>query len=125
MNTTRHHVIKPTPERTASTAATIAAAGALLCGVCCVLPFALPAVAIASAGGILAFFADWFWGALYAAVAMVASAWVWVIRTSLRTRKRPAHRTLVMMTFATIILAIAAVWPTVEPHIIEILKPRT
>ena len=40
------------PERAARGAALTVAAGAVACGVRCVLPFALPAVALASAGGI-------------------------------------------------------------------------
>ena len=41
------------PERAARGAALTAAAGAVACGVCCLLPFALPAVALAGAGGII------------------------------------------------------------------------
>jgi hypothetical protein len=37
-----------------SVAALTTAAGAVACGVCCVLPFALPVVAAAGAGGALA-----------------------------------------------------------------------
>jgi uncharacterized membrane protein YphA (DoxX/SURF4 family) len=42
------------PEKVARTAAIATAATAVLCGVCCVLPFALPAVAAAMSGGVLA-----------------------------------------------------------------------
>ena len=48
--------------RLASTAATTTAIGAIACGVCCVLPFALPAVALAGTGGVIAWFGQAFWG---------------------------------------------------------------
>jgi hypothetical protein len=110
------------PERTASTAAATVAIGAVACGVCCVLPFALPAVVLAASGSVLAVFAKAFWGALYLATAMVAAAWLWVIVDTRRSRKRPARATLRTMAVATAALAGAAVWPTVEPHVIATLK---
>jgi len=110
------------PERTASAAAATVAIGAVACGVCCVLPFALPAVVLASSGGVLAVFAKAFWGALYLATVMVAAAWLWVIVDMRRTRKRAARATLTMMAVATAALVAAALWPTVEPHVIAMLK---
>ena len=53
----------------------------MVCAACCVLPFALPAVVLASAGGVLAVFAQAFWGALYLAAVMVGGAWFWGSRT--------------------------------------------
>jgi hypothetical protein len=114
--------LTPSPEGAASAAAATVAVGAVACGVCCVLPFALPAVVLASSGGVLAIFAEAFWGALYLATAMVASAWLWIVADSRRSRKRPARATLTMMAMATAALATAAVWPTVEPHVIATLK---
>lgn len=96
------------PEYTASAAAATAAIGAVACGICCVLPFALPAVVLASSGGVLAVFAQAFWGALYLATALVAGSWLWVVADTRRTRKRPAQSTLVMMAVATAALAAAA-----------------
>ena len=56
------------PERAARGAALTVAAGAVACGVCCVLPFALPAVALASSGGIIAWLAGFqFWATVLAA----------------------------------------------------------
>jgi hypothetical protein len=57
--------------RTASAAALTTAAGAVACGVCCVLPFGLPAVAAASA-----------------------------------------------------VLALAIVWPRIEPYLIDLVRSR-
>ena len=46
------------PERTASIAAVTTATGAVVCGVCCVRPFAFRAVAAAGTGSLLAWFAE-------------------------------------------------------------------
>lgn len=86
-------VLVPSPEGAASTAATTVAVGAVACGVCCVLPFALPAVVLASSGGALAMFAQAFWGALYLAAAMVGTAWLWLLAQMHRSGKRPARHT--------------------------------
>lgn len=115
-------VLTASPERAASAAAATVAVGAVACGVCCVLPFALPAVVLASSGGVLAVFAQAFWGALYLATIMVGGAWLWVFADTRRTGKRPARSTLTMMAVATAALGAAAVWPTIEPHLIAVLK---
>ena len=44
-------------DRFVGTSAALASAGALVCGVCCVLPFALPAAALAVGGGVVSWFA--------------------------------------------------------------------
>jgi hypothetical protein len=115
-------VLTASPERAASAAAATVAVGAVACGVCCILPFALPAVVLASSGGVLAVFAQAFWGALYLATIMVGGAWLWVFADMRRTGKRPARSTLTMMAVATAALGAAAVWPTIEPHVITVLK---
>ena len=122
MRTRKPLALAAAPERAASAAAATVAIGAVACGVCCVLPFALPAVALAASGGTLAAFAQAFWGALYFATAMVAIAWLWVIVDTRRTEKRPARATLTMMVVATAALAVAGLWPTIEPHLITMLK---
>ncbi len=115
-------VLTPSPEGAASAAAATVAVGAVACGVCCVLPFALPAVVLASSGGVLAVFAQAFWGALYLATVLVGAAWLWVFADTRRTGKRPNRSTLTMMAVATAALGAAAVWPTIEPHLIAMLK---
>jgi hypothetical protein len=114
--------LTPSPERAASAAAATVAVGAVACGVCCVLPFALPAVVLASSGGVLAVFAQAFWGALYLAAVMVGGAWLWVLADTRRTGRRPHRSTLTMMAVATAALGAAALWPTIEPHLIATLK---
>lgn len=115
-------VLVPSPEGAASTAATTVTVGAVACGVCCVLPFALPAVVLASSGGALAMFAQAFWGALYLAAAMVGTAWLWLLAQMHRSGKRPARATLSMMAVGTAALAAAALWPSLEPHLIAAIK---
>ena len=108
--------------RFASTAATTTAVGAIACGVCCVLPFALPAVVLAGTGGVIAWLGQAFWGALYSAGTLVAIAWGWVATSSIRTGRRPARATVRAMLVATAALGIALVWPVVEPHILRALR---
>ena len=115
-------VLTPSPERAASAAAATVAIGAVACGVCFVLPFALPAVVLAASGGVIAMFAKAFWGALYLATAMVALGWLWVGVDTRRTGKPPARATITTMAIATAALALAALWPRVEPHVIATLK---
>lgn len=115
-------VLAASPDRAASAAAATVAIGAVACGVCCVLPFALPAVVLAVSGGVFALFGTAFWGALYLATAMVAAAWLWVIVETRRTRKRPVRATLSWMAVATTALVAAAAWPAIEPQLIALLK---
>ena len=108
--------------RLASAAATTTAIGAIACGVCCVLPFALPAVALAGTGGVIAWFGQAFWGALYTAGALVTLAWTWVAVITFRTKRRPAPSTLRAMLMATVALGVALIWPALEPHIRRALR---
>lgn len=108
--------------RVAGGAAALAATGALACGVCCVLPFALPAAVLAMSGGVLAWFAGltpWITGL---ALVAVTGAWLWVGLLTLRTRRRPATSTLITMAAASALLAAALTWPRIEPVIIGVLK---
>jgi hypothetical protein len=108
----------------ATSAAGVAAAGALACAACCILPFALPAAALAVAGGALAWLAGIYEGAIVAAIALVAAAWIWVIWQSLRARKRPAAATVVVMLGASVMLALAYFWPAIEPIAVAALNAR-
>lgn len=110
------------PERSARGAALTVAAGAVACGVCCVLPFALPAVALASAGGIIAWLGGvQFWATVFAAT-IVAGAWIWIVVQSVSTKAKPARSTIYMMGIATTVLLLALLWSRVEPLIIQALK---
>ena len=111
LETRRLLSLTASPERTASAAAATVAIGAVACGVCCVLPFALPAVVLGTSGGVLPPFAKAFWGALNVATVMVGVARLWVIVRTRRTRTRPARPMLSWMAVATTALVAAAAWP--------------
>jgi hypothetical protein len=109
-------------DRVAGSSAALAATGALACGICCVLPFALPATALALGGGVVSWFAKATpWAMRIASVAMLAG-WAWVILQSLRTKRRPARPTLLTLAFATAVFASAAVWWHFEREIIHLLR---
>jgi hypothetical protein len=108
-------------KRTAAVAAT-AAGGALLCSVCCVAPFALPAAVLAVAGGALAWLAAAHVWVTAIALGAVASAWLWVGVQSRRGGSRPATSTLVVLTVATLALALAFSWPTFEANLVRMLR---
>jgi hypothetical protein len=77
-NTTRPIAGKESGEKAVGLTAVTLAAGAVACGACCVLPFALPAVVVAGTGSILAFVASahaWVTGL---AVLAVVGAWGWM-----------------------------------------------
>lgn len=102
---------------TAAAVATTAAA----CAICCVLPFALPAAALASFGGAIAWFAGAHPAISAVALLMVVVAWFWVGYRSYRSRARPATSTLIIMLLATVMLGVALLWPSLEPAIIALL----
>lgn len=108
--------------RLASTVATTTAIGAIACGVCCALPFALPAIVLAGVGGVIAWLGQAFWEALSLAGALVTIAWAWVAFDSIRSRRRPARSTIRAMVVATIALSVALAWPVLEPHILRALR---
>jgi len=108
----------------AASAAGVGAAGALTCAACCILPFALPAAVLATAGGALAWLASIYKGAIIAAVVLVAAAWLWVAWQSLRTRRRPAVTTTLVMLAASAMLALAYFWPAVEPIALAVFASR-
>ncbi len=107
--------------KAAASAAALATTGALACGVCCVLPFALPATVLAMSGGAIAWFAHarpWMTGA---ALVAVIGAVLWIATQTIRTRRRPAAATLVIMAGAIVLLAAALAWPRLEPLFVALL----
>ncbi|MDE2271795.1 MAG: hypothetical protein KGJ94_07405 [Xanthomonadaceae bacterium] len=105
-------------------AAGVAAAGALVCAACCVLPFALPAAVLAVAGGALAWLASVNEQAIVAAIALIATGWGWVAWQSWRARKRPATTSVLVMLAASAMLALAYSWPAIEPVVLGLLRRR-
>lgn len=110
-------------DRVAGATAVAVATGALACGVCCVLPFALPAAALAVSGGALAWFGRLYGIATLGAALAGALAWGWVGWRSLRTRRPPASATLLTMVAATVVLAGALLWPHLEGTVLGLLHP--
>jgi hypothetical protein len=114
------------PKQTGTTKATgivamTAATGAVACAACCVLPFALPAAALAGLGTMLALLAGALTWVTALAVVAVAGAWTWVGWQSLRSRAWPAPSTPYMMASATALAAVAMMWPRIEPVLIRVL----
>lgn len=101
--------------------ATIATTGAILCGVCCVLPFALPAVVVATTGTALAWIGRAHAWVTALAVIATGVAWIWVKRSG---RKGASHTpsTFYAMTAVTALLIVALVWPRIEPALIRAIR---
>jgi hypothetical protein len=119
------HSVPPPPRpktRVAGAAAAIAATGALACGMCCVLPFALPAAILAVSGGALAWFAGLMPWLTAIAMLAVAGGWLWVALLTQRARRRPALSTLLTMGASTVLLTAALVWPLLEGPIVGLLR---
>ena len=107
--------------KAAGIAAMTLATGAVVCGACCVLPFAVPAVVLASTGTILAWFAAahaWVTGL---AILAVAGAWGWIAWQTVQTRRRPARSTLYVMAGATALMVVAVLWPLIESRLLASL----
>lgn len=103
-----------------ATAAAVSTA-AVACAACCVLPFALPAAALASFGGVLGWLAGAYRWVTLVAVMTVAAAWLWVAYQSYRSRAKPRSSTLLVMAGATTMLGLALLWPTLEASAVAIL----
>jgi len=111
-----------TTEKAARAAAVATASGVLLCGVCCVLPIAIPAITLAGTGGVIAWVGRAQGWATMTAAFVVAAAWGWVGVQSILAKAKPARITLNMMVFATLISMLGFLWPRIEPVIVSRLK---
>jgi hypothetical protein len=116
----------PAKQPPGSTAAGVTAVtlstGAVACGVCCVLPFALPATVLASTGSLLAWFVNMHLWVTILAILSVVGAWGWIGWQTRRTNRKPAISTLVMMGAATVLLTVAVLWPLLEKPLIRMLR---
>jgi len=108
--------------RVVGASAALAATGALVCSVCCVLPFALPAALLAAAGGVIGWAAKATPWATGLAVLAVAGGWTWVLLDGMRTRRKPARSALLTLGLATAVFAAAALWWHFEREIIHLLR---
>jgi hypothetical protein len=97
------------------------ACAATACSVACVAPLVLPAVVLAGTGTVLAWLAGahaWMTGL---ALLAVVAAWLWIWREARRTGTRPSPSTLRLVGVATFLLALALVYPLLEPEIARAL----
>jgi hypothetical protein len=90
---------------------------AVTCAAARVAPLALPAVVLAVTGSMLAWLSGAHsWMTVLAALA-VAAAWLWLWWHAIRTGLRPATSTFRILGIATFLLALAVLWPFIEPEI--------
>lgn len=112
----------------AAGAAVVTALTAAACTACCILPFTLPAVILASAGGTIAILDHAHAWVTRLAIFAVACAWLWIAWQVRKTQRRAARSTVVVMVIATLLTAVAASWPVIEPmafNALGIVKKRT
>lgn len=100
---------------TVASAATVTALAAVACTACCILPFTLPAVVLAAAGGSIAALDHAHGWMTKLAIGVVVCAWLWIGWQIGRTRRPAARSTMVVMILATLLTATAASWPLLEP----------
>ena len=113
---------EPPGSKAAGVTAMTLSTGAVACGVCCVLPFALPATILASTGSLLALLVKMHVWVTILAILSVVGAWGWIAWQTRRTRRKPAISTLFTMGASTMLLTIAVLWPLLEKPIIRMLR---
>ena len=113
---------EPPGSKAAGVTAMTLSTGAVACGVCCVLPFALPAAVLASTGSLLALLVKMHVWVTILAILSVAGAWGWIAWQTRRTRRKPALSTLFMMGASTVLLTVAVLWPLLEKPLIRMLR---
>jgi hypothetical protein len=112
----------PPTDRVVGVSAAMVATGALACGICCVLPFALPAALLAVSGGVIGWFAKATPWAIAVALIAVLGGWTWVAIESVRTKRKPARSTLLTLGLATGVFVTAMIWWHFERAIIHLLR---
>lgn len=101
----------------ASTGATIAA-----CAMCCVVPLAWPAAALALSAGAAAWFERAQEPLTWLSALLVAAAWWMTWRKKGRVRQRPARSTIAVLILSTLLLGVAMCWNTVEPWLVKAMS---
>jgi hypothetical protein len=108
----------PEPKAAGGKAAGVAALTALAaaaCTACCLLPFTLPAVILAGAGGLIAMLDHAHGWVTHLAVLVVVCAWLWIGWQVRKTQRRTTRLTVAVMVLATLLTALAVSWPAIEP----------
>lgn len=110
-------------DKAASAAALVTSSGALLaCSACCVLPLALPAVALAVGATTLAWMEAAHGWLTLVALLMLVTAWGLVWRQTTRTGRGTAKATVYILTSATVLTGIALAWSWIEPSLMALFK---
>ena len=105
------------------TATATSSATVLACSVCCVLPLALPAAAFAGAGATMTWFENASPWMTVLSVVIVSLAWVIIWRQSVRTERRAARSTIILLSISTFLTVIALLWvPFIEGVLIRLLS---
>ena len=110
-----------------ATLGTMASIGALFsAAACCILPLALAAVGVGSAG--LSSVVPFHWPLTIAAIVAVAAGWLFYlrkreacVRDARCTNPPPAKSTLVLLCAATLFVTISACWPFIEAPLMRAL----
>jgi hypothetical protein len=101
--------------------ATATALAAVTCTACCVLPFTLPAVLLAAAGGSIVVLDHAHGWMTRLSIGVVVCAWLWIGWQVARTRQPLARATIVFMLLATLLTATTASWPLLEQPVAKAL----
>jgi hypothetical protein len=86
-----------------------------------VLPFTLPAVLLALAGGSIAVLDHAHLWVTRLAIAAVIAAWLWIIWQRRKTQRPIARATMALMIAASLLTIVAACWPWIEPTVFKTL----
>ena len=114
---TRPASLKPS-DRGVAAMGTVAGAGALFsAAACCVLPLALAALGVGAGG--LAAFVPFHWPMTIVAAVAIAVGWLLYLRRRRAcardescTIALPSRATLIMLSLATVFVALSALWPS-------------
>ena len=110
-------------EKAAGAAALVSSTGALLaCSACCVLPMALPAVALALGATTLSWMEAAHGWLTIVSVVLLLGAWSLVLWHSSRSGRRAARATIIMLVVASVLTALALAWAWVEPWLVSMLR---
>jgi hypothetical protein len=111
----------------AASAAAMTALAAAACTACCLLPFTLPAVILAGAGGFIAMLDHAHGWVTRLAVLVVICAWLWIGWQVRKSQRSPTRVTIATMVLATVLTASAVSWSMLEPiafNALGIVKKR-
>ena len=105
----------------AAATASVTALAAVACTACCVLPFTPRAALLGLAGGSIAVLDHAHLWVTRLAIAAVIAAWLWINWQRRKTQRPIARTTMVLMVGASLLTAVAASWPWIEPTVFKTL----